>query len=68
MFWTSREGDSFQSIVSTAKEAELMEREELGTLKRPVHQVNFMVPHLELGDHKEGMVSFSSGDPFMHLC
>ncbi|XP_069145629.1 uncharacterized protein [Solanum lycopersicum] len=55
VFRTSRKGAFFQSIVRDAKEAELMEREELGTLKRPVHQVNFMVPHLELGDHKEGM-------------
>ena len=34
VFWTSREGTSFQSIVSAAKEAELMEREEFGDPKR----------------------------------
>ena len=27
-----------------------------------------MVSHLEAGDHTEGVVPFSSGDPFMHLC
>ena len=27
-----------------------------------------MLPHLEVGDHKEGVVPFSSGDLFMHLC
>ena len=34
MFWASREGASFQSIVSAAKEAELMEREEFRDPKR----------------------------------
>ena len=34
MFRSSREGDSFQSIVSTAKEAKLMEREEFGDPNR----------------------------------
>ena len=34
MFQASREGASFQSIVSAAKEAELMEREEFGDPKR----------------------------------
>ena len=34
MFRTSREGTSFQSIVSTAKEEELIEREEFGDPKR----------------------------------
>ena len=34
MFRASREGASFQSIVSAAKEAELMEREEFGDPKR----------------------------------
>ena len=34
VFRTSREGTSFQSIVSAAKEAELMEREEFGDPKR----------------------------------
>ncbi|XP_027769570.1 uncharacterized protein LOC114075279 [Solanum pennellii] len=34
VFWTSREGASFQSIVSAAKEAELMERVEFGDPKR----------------------------------
>ncbi|XP_069144551.1 uncharacterized protein [Solanum lycopersicum] len=34
VFRASREGASFQSIVSTAKEAELMEREEFGDPKR----------------------------------
>ena len=34
VFRTSREGASFQSIVSAAKEAELMEREEFGDPKR----------------------------------
>ena len=27
-----------------------------------------MVPHLEVGDHKEGVVPFRCRDPFMHLC
>ena len=40
----------------------------MGTLKGPVHQVSFMVPHLKVGDHKVRDVSFSSGDTFMHLC
>ena len=34
MFRASREGASFQSIVSPAKEAELMEREKFGDPKR----------------------------------
>ena len=34
MFLASREGSSFHSIVSAAKEAELMEREEFGDPKR----------------------------------
>ena len=34
VFRTSREGTSFQSIVSAANEAELMEREEFGDPKR----------------------------------
>ncbi|KAG5598569.1 hypothetical protein H5410_029939 [Solanum commersonii] len=34
MFRAFREGASFQSIVSAAKEAELMEREEFGDPKR----------------------------------
>ena len=34
MFRASREGASFQSIMSVAKEAELMEREEFGDPKR----------------------------------
>ena len=34
MFQTSREGASFQSIVSAAKEVELMDREEFGDPKR----------------------------------
>ncbi|XP_069142997.1 uncharacterized protein [Solanum lycopersicum] len=34
VFRTSREGTSFQSIVSAAKEAELMEREEFGNPKK----------------------------------
>ena len=34
VFRTSREGTSFQSIVSAAKEVELMEREEFGDPKR----------------------------------
>ena len=34
VFQTSREGDIFQSIVSDAKEAELMERKEFGDAKR----------------------------------
>ena len=34
MFRASREGASFQSIVSTANEAELIEREEFGDPKR----------------------------------
>ncbi|XP_015075423.1 uncharacterized protein LOC107019432 [Solanum pennellii] len=34
VFWTSRQGASFQSIVSSTKEAELMEREEFGDPKR----------------------------------
>ena len=46
VFRASTEGASFQSIVSAAKEAELMEREELGTQKGPLYQVSFMVPHL----------------------
>uniref|UniRef100_M1DAG0 Integrase core domain containing protein n=1 Tax=Solanum tuberosum TaxID=4113 RepID=M1DAG0_SOLTU len=37
----SREGASFQSIVSAAKEEELMEREEFGTLRGSVHQGQF---------------------------
>ena len=53
VFRTSREGTSFQSIVSAAKEAELMEREEFGDPKGPVYQDSFMVPHLEVGDHRE---------------
>lgn len=34
MFRVSREGVSFQSVVSAAKKAELMEREEFGDPKR----------------------------------
>ena len=34
VFQTSREGNSFRSIVSSAKEAELMEREEFAYPKR----------------------------------
>ena len=30
VFWTFRDGTSFHSIMSAAKEAELMEREEFG--------------------------------------
>ena len=53
MFRASREGASFQSIVSATKEAELMEREEFGDPKRARISGQFMVPHLEVGDHRE---------------
>ena len=48
MLRTSREGASFNSIVSAAKEEESIEREESGAQKGPVHQVSFMVPYLEV--------------------
>ena len=38
------------------------------TLKGPVYQASFMVPHLKVGDHREWVVLFSSRDLFMHLC
>lgn len=34
MFWVSRDRVSFQSAVSAAKEAELIQREKFGDLKR----------------------------------
>ena len=53
--------------MSTAKEAELMERERsLGTLRGRLYLRSGA--YLEVGDHKEGVVPFSSGDPFMYLC
>ena len=51
VFRASREGDSFQSIMSTAKEAELMEREEFGDPKRArtVHSSNFQGEEIIVG-------------------
>ncbi|WMV42109.1 hypothetical protein MTR67_035494 [Solanum verrucosum] len=45
VFKEAREGASFQSIISTAKEVELMVREEWGTLRGPGQMVSFLVPH-----------------------
>ena len=68
MFRTSREGTSFQSIVSAAKEAELMEREEFGNPKRA--RISGQFQGASSGGRGSQRVSgfFSSGDLFMHLC
>ena len=68
VFRTSREGTSFQSIVSAAKEAELMEREEFGDPKRA--RISGQFQGASSGGRGSQRVSgfFSSGDLFMHLC
>ncbi|WMV18225.1 hypothetical protein MTR67_011610 [Solanum verrucosum] len=47
MFRAAREGASFQSILSTAKEAELMVLEEFGDPKRARSSSQFLLPHME---------------------
>ncbi|KAK4713398.1 hypothetical protein R3W88_019305 [Solanum pinnatisectum] len=68
VFRAGRERASFQSIVSTAKEAELMILEEFGEPKRPNCLVNFLVPHLEAEVYIEVIVHFSVVGWFMLLC
>lgn len=55
VFRVSRDGTSFQSVVSAAKEAELM-----------AHLVNSLVPHLEVKVSINGVARPSVKGRFMH--
>ncbi|XP_069149984.1 uncharacterized protein [Solanum lycopersicum] len=60
VFRTFREGTSFQSIVSAAREAELMEREEFGDPKRARISCQFQGASSEVGDHREARIVHSN--------
>ncbi|KAH0768771.1 hypothetical protein KY290_012752 [Solanum tuberosum] len=60
VFRASREGASFRSIVSAAKEAELMERKEFGDPKRARTSGQFH------SASSRGMGSYNGGGSFQH--